>query len=1227
MGKKCVDMNKSVSNAVQRQLKDYKDQVTLALTKFIGRPTKVDAYVAYTKREIREAEYNYEWHTKLFDMLSDFLMEMGEIAFSYGAYLDPSRKISSWYNMLNHKFGFPISPTSLLQVRRIKSVHLYMERIIHINRTKKGLKPWERAIMPPALVAAKSDKFGIVDDIVRSSELLTDKVRQDYAGFKTRMEAVNIGVTNNIDALLRGGFVTLNNSSMDGLTGFYDRDRKAITILKEDKRSFTVIYDDDPNMKRVKLKKSDVNMSPDRRELIESIKLKYRDELVSDLVHGQVRYIIPKSVPVDPSKRKKWLKTSDGKAVSNKLNRMKIYGDNNMPSPDVRSRTYKGVKYSYVTVKQGEESYKEKYHIYLIQIEDIDGTIQNTINTGYNIPEFNEALKEGFYKSESKEYMTPVLTKRMRFIKDSADKRWRRFRYMQRQPNKYVMDEPAIQTADPLLVYNTLWDKLLVLRTVHKEMAIDLTDRFESEEQAAVKVLRKIKDNLKARGDMSDESIKVAVDQLMNLSGVRDMSLMAKDNTMHSSNSFFTLIGENYGPVIFHLRESDMFIDTTLANLRERKEQMWDELTSDERDQIKEDIAQMEEYAEINAGLSDDSTDEYKGKLIFLQKAVYTKHRTKFTDESLRRKDDRVYSDYMERTYRTIERNALVNKLVLGTLKLSEISKDSAIFADILDYTINRVKMAVGDPDTFAGWRKNWGNKEVANFVNTVKGAAGLRQNWDAADAEKVFLTMNSIITARLLTARPALGNRTQTINDAITAGFPILFKAWKEYKSPYWQAIINNTGGLQQVSMFQDIMMAGQDVTMTDAGVISHPLLRMATFGFSESIPTMNVYRWIKIWKLGRDKFIDNAKTKKGPKEILKIYEFLMREADKAEGIERKDIEYLAENWWDLFFATEGVKDEKFVRARIKNLAGIISENKLKKMVSWTLSYMFNSKLGEEFFTFTGGEKANRSITIVTSLMLADTIGALGSTKEIVEVPDDSGAMVKVEDKFLSETAVNIARNAVYSHQFGMSQVYLGEIFGGAGKTIFQYKAYPTQQLIFDFNKMSNFMRGSSGQGDQILRLMAEAGRTVNNWWLVRKGDKTKKYSPGQFGPDHEARATLRQMLSRLLASIFAAFTEMLPGIGYSIRMMSGSASFGAIRSMENPIAAVFFRLIALNIVLGMDWDDDDHNIDMLDDITRLILPVYISIIINVILELQKAEERGELPLIGFPSPRGRSN
>ncbi len=417
--------------------------------------------------------------------------------------------------------------------------------------------------------------------------------------------------------------------------------------------------------------------------------------------------------------------------------------------------------------------------------------------------------------------------------------------------------------------------------------------------------------------------------------------------------------------------------------------------------------------------------------------------------------------------------------------------------------------------------------------------------------------------------------------------------------------------------------MLAGQEVKLTDAGVVSHPLLRMITFGFSESIPTMNVFRWIKIWRMGRDKFIENAKTKKGPKEVRQIYEFLMREADRAEGIERKDIEYLAENWWDLFFATEEVKNEEFVKSRIKNLAGIVSENKLKRMVSWTLSYMFNIKAGEEFFTFTGGEKANRSITIVTSLMLADQIGALPSTTKMVKADDNTGDTVMVDDKFLSDEAVNIARNAVYNHQFGMSQVYLGEIFGGAGKSIFQYKAYPLQQTIYDFNKMSNFMRGSSGQGDQILRLLTESGRTVNNWWLVGKGDKTKKYSPGQFGPDHEARATLRQLMTRLFASILASFTELLPGFGYGIRMVLGNTSFGAIRSMENPIAAIFFRLVALNVALGVDWDDDDHNVDMLDDIARLILPVFISLAIQSLLELKRAEERDELPLIGFPSRR----
>ena len=49
---------------------------------------------------------------------------------------------------------------------------------------------------------------------------------------------------------------------------------------------------------------------------------------------------------------------------------MERYGDINVKSPDVRTVNYKGVKYHYVMVKQGEESVGESYNAYLIMAEE-----------------------------------------------------------------------------------------------------------------------------------------------------------------------------------------------------------------------------------------------------------------------------------------------------------------------------------------------------------------------------------------------------------------------------------------------------------------------------------------------------------------------------------------------------------------------------------------------------------------------------------------------------------------------------------------------------------------------------------------------------------------------------------------------------------------------------------------------------------------------------------------
>ncbi len=1225
MGGLCAENNKAINDAIQKQLKAYEDESMLAVDQLIGRPSEAHINIAETKREIKIEKNNYKYHVLLHDLLVNFLMENGEVAFRSGSYIDPYIAIDNWYNLLQYKFGWAVTPHSIqLSPKRPKSAYFYVKKILEITTSKKGMTPEEIAMMPPSLAAIRADRFGIASKIIRATQRATDNARQAYSGFETEFDMVRTGVSNNIRAMITNGAVTVSNSSMDGLEGFRDRDLKSLTIIKEDDRSYTVIYDDDLDRKRVKIKKSDVLLSGE--DVKEALVSKYRDELLNDLEHGQVRYIIPKFVPTNTKSRKKWLKTDNGKAVADKLDRMKFYGENDMPSPDVRNVPYKGKVYSYVLVKQGELSKGEEYHAYLIQIEDIDGTItKDHIDTGYDMPEFNEVLKEGFYKSNSKEYMTPVLTKRKRFIKDSADKRWRKFRYMQRQPNKYIMDSVVSEAPERKLLYNTLWEELLTYRDINKRMGMDVFDRIDSEQNVANKILKRLKANFGARGDLSKEQVEGLLQELMNLTGTDSRAIISKDGTLHSANSFFTLKGENYGPVIYYRKELDTFIDTTLSNMRERKEEMWDEMTAEERTALKEDIEQMEEYAELVAGLSEDSTDNYKGRLIFLQRAVHTKHRVKFTDEAARRKDDRVHTDYLERTYRTLERNSVVNELIVGLEHLSRINQDANLFMDESKWLINRVKISIGDPDVHAGWRISWGNQEVANFMNSIKSLTRMEQEWDAGKAEKAILSITSFITAKLLTSKPALNNRTQTVNDGIRGGFKIMFKAHRQYTSPYWQAVINHTGGLQQVSMFQDIMLAGQDVKWTDAGIVTHPLIGVLTAGITKTIPTTNMVNYVRIWRYGRDKFIDGALKKQGPEDIKKIYEFLLRLARESEGLERKDLEYLAENYWDLLFHTKSESNEKFIRARFKNLVGVVNETRMKRMVSWTLSWHW--KPFKELMTFTGGEKVNRSVSIVSALMLADEMGALGASSATtsVEHPTDGGEM-KVHDRFFSDTAVNIARNAVYNSQFGMNQVYLPEAFGGIGRIGGQFKAYPYFQVLHDHNLFSALVRGSQGHGfvaglgDATWRLTSEASRSGFNWIKVGLGDETKKYSPGQKGPDHEARAVLRLLSTRMMASVFAPLLEVIPGWGYSMRLLLGTTAMGTIRGAENPIAAVFARLILLSILLQGDYDDDDDRSWAYDDILRLIIPVLASVIWQAINNYMEMEEEGDWPSWKLP-------
>jgi len=1237
VGKICTDMNNSIDALIEQQRKSYEDEVILSVDAFIGRPSELQMKQAKTKFQKKEAKINFDYHKKLYDMLVNFFIENGEIGFKHRIYLEPQKQIENLYNLMSSKFGgLAITPQTMMVMRRPKVVYLYLKNIIDrtkgIGKFKKrvGIPDIERAAAPPSLVAAKTDRFGIVARLIESAQRLSDNVKQSTLPFQSAIETIRTRVANNIVNLVKGGTVNLNNAAMDGIYGFRDRDHKEVILIGENKDSYTVIYEDDPDRVRTRLKKSDVNVSEDGLNI--ALVEKYRDEFFNDLLHGQARYIVPSTIPTTAKARVKWLKSDDGKAVSDKLRRMERYGDINVKSPDVRTVNYKGVTYHYVMVKQGEESIGESYNAYLIMAEEKGKADIKTVETGYDSTLFKEALKEGFYRSEVHMSVSPTLTKRGQFIEGSVDKRWQSFVRMPKQPQQNIMDDPLPSKPDEGIFYNSIWDQLLVFRTQDKNIAIDMKSRIGDHETRLESLINRLKRTLNIKGNLSKEKVEEIITNVTNLGGIESRVIVSKDGTVHTANSYFTTKGENYGPVSFHKRERAKFIDQIISDMEERRLQMADELTDEEMKALDADIDEANEYARMIAGLDDTSTEEYRSRLVYLQTAVHTKHRKASSDLTDRRKDDRVHPEYLDRTYTTLARNDLISEVVDGIEKLTKLVETPELLSDEIDYLINRVKMTMGDPDTRAGYGSlELGNQEIADKINSIKKKLNMSQDWDAAGAQKLFLKMNALVVMVTLGSRQALGNRTQNVNEAIVGGWPLLVDAWTKYKTPYWQGVINNTGLLNIVFQFQDFMMGGQDVKITDAGLVTHPLVTMGTFGFSETIPTRKFVHWIKIWRLGRDKFINDAKNKKGEKWQLEIYEWLMRLAGKgkgmistpsAEGLEKLDIEYLAELYWDLFFATQDEQTEELTTARIKALVGEISETRLKKMVSYKLSYHFSflGEFGKEFFTFTGGEKANRGIGAVFSIMMADENGSLGDKTSTSKAYDNNGKEVSVLDRHLSDAAVNMARNAVYATQFGMNQLYLGEMFGGAGKSGLQFKSFPYQQVIRDFNTFDMFMKGSGGiwgVGDMTARLIRTQGQIMSDLFRVWIGDKTYKFSPGRENIDQEARSLIRILGTRTMASIIVAFTEIGGLVAGVARIATGRTGFGMMRSMENPIFGLLIRYLMFMAFFAGDWDDDeDEKIkQFLEDISRLLIPVFVSLWWQGIKEDKEMIEEDEIP------------
>ena len=158
----------------------------------------------------------------------------------------------------------------------------------------------------------------------------------------------------------------------------------------------------------------------------------------------------------------------------------------------------------------------------------------------------------------------------------------------------------------------------------------------------------------------------------------------------------------------------------------------------------------------------------------------------------------------------------------------------------------------------------------------------------------------------------------------------------------------------------------------------------------------------------------------------------------------------------------------------------------------------------------------------------------------------------------------------------FGMSPVWLGEAFSGAGRTVMQYKAYPLFQMIHDSNVASSFRDGSNGLMDTTSRLFNALS---------------------EESTDEEAKAIVRMIGTRGAASVFGVLLSIVPFMFKIVGRASGVNK--VIRSAENPAAALALRMIAWTVLMGLGFSDDDEEKmreDWANKLLFMLAPVFVG-------------------------------
>lgn len=1154
---------------------EYVNKIKRAVDGFIGIPDKTKPY--------------YKNHLAMYNEMVSFLAEGG---IESALWANPQVIIEGFSDRLHNFFKMPVGAKQRIDEnpRNIVAARKEIHRLITIQRkyNKRDIKQSHREFNFPDVVAYKYDRFGIMQKIVKVLKSFTDSKEQVFLNESTIIKEARRAIANvAINAIGQGDF-DFGKAIMgrevvpggdqkpvglyrEGTTGFTHKDGRQFVIIDVAGDELKVQFVDKHKFAETKAEVIDISnlesINP-YDTIKDALIKKYTDELTADILSGKTRYV----VGVDKI----------SKANYDKVNKQLIeigikYGDNVWANKYEHKFTKreggKTYEYTYFMVKQGEGyisgDVEELYNAVLYKRKDVGSDkvdyywSKESDSSGKeywkfdressNLPSSKDVFNDGFYEAKGYGHFGGVVNKRGDTIADSIDGSWKDFSRMRLQPAESIVSNET-----------GFWGALKDIR----EQYIEIKDKFKAATKINEQNLQKYFNNLKNEyKDRSDVNFKELLTEVAIMFGIENRVWVDDNEGVHTMNSYFNPLAENFFPNMYHDDDHIYQVQEAIRKITETIEQETDE-------------AKIADFRAMLVDFNDALLVSVNGNLVLGSRSIHVKHRKALMNPLNMRKDGDVHTEYINSIANNLQQNALMFRVLDSLTSLSQTNKNGKVKTRV-DYIINRTKIALGRP--------NYKATLFGIDISPIRIASALNkrfgEGWISPEgAERLFKHVNGIISAILLGQRSANTNRFQTVNNFIAFGWELLNSAQKKLYSKdadvkaMWDYIVMTGGTRNLIAMLNDVMMIGGDTELADAG-------------FLGKFPTFNMLDYAKLISMGRQNFIKNSDkntddflSKLEVKRVKRVNKFTKRLSKKATTpVEIRRIEELRGLYYDII-SSENKDNEAVLKQRFRKLVGNISDSKMRSMVTWKLSFHFEP--AKKLFTFTGTEQDVRDETYISSLLNAEKAGYLGDSGDAVSI-DHGGRTIQIPKIYLSKQAIDIGRNAVYGFAFGMSPVYMGEAFGGLGRSLFHYKGYGINQTRLDSDFIRSFWYHGESRTENAIRLF-KAMKDIKgliNPNIQNKNDKNF---------DRTALIMARMMYTRVAATVAASLIGLVPIVGtlsYRYGMMN------KLRGIESPIAAVAGRIIsraAFWAIFGFDDDDDDG---VGQDIIRLVLPPSITL------------------------------